>query len=217
MVAARSWPFGTGPPIDTAREQAADAARAELEKYIYTREEPGVIWRTISWLRERFAELIGTIGEAIPVGRWALFILPILVLLAVVIIRWRVGAVAATRSADARAVFAGTNRTAAEHRTAADAAAARRDYATACRERFRAVVRDLEERTILDPRPGRTADETAAEVAALSDAAGPAVSAAARAFDEVLYGGRTATAETDALMKAADTAARGLRASAMAP
>lgn len=206
---AAAWLAGS-PPIDIPRGQAADAAREELTKYVYTREEPGAIWRAISWLRERFIELIGSIGDAVPAGRWALLILPVLVVIAIVIIRWRVGAVAGTRSAPGP-VFAGPERPAAELRRNADAAAARKDFATACRERFRALVKDLEERTILDPRPGRTADETAGEVAALSAEAADPVATAARIFDEIHYGGRTPTADADGLIRVGDDAARRVR------
>lgn len=54
-------------------------------------------------------------------------------------------------------------RSAADHRTAAEAHAAAGRWTEAVQERMRAVVRSLEERTLLDPRPGRTADEAAAE------------------------------------------------------
>lgn len=203
-------PFAGAPPIDIARGPAADAAREELTKHIYTREEPGAIWRALSWLRERFAELLGVIGDSVPAGRWALLILPILIIIVIAIIRWRVGSVAGGRAA-VGPVFFGPERTAVEHRANADAAAARKDFATACRERFRALVKDLEERTILDPRPGRTADETAREIAALSAEAAAPVATAARVFDEIHYGGRTPTAAADGLIRDADDAARRVR------
>jgi hypothetical protein len=68
-------------------------------------------------------------------------------------------------------------------------------HAEAIRERLRAIIRDLEERAILEPRVGRTADEVAAEAgAALPDVAAD-LARAARIFDEVWYGRRPATAE----------------------
>jgi len=204
--------FTEHPPIDISREAAADAARRELSRYIYANEEPNLLWRAISWLRDRLADLAITLGDAVPIGRWALLILPLLVVIALAVIRWRVGPVAATRAVTGP-VFGPAVRTAAEHRAAAEEAAARGDFATACRERFRALVKDLEERTILDPRPGRTADETAREVAAVSpDAAGP-VTTAARRFDEVQYGARPASADDYAAIGAADDAVRLLRPS----
>ncbi|NEW29866.1 DUF4129 domain-containing protein [Nocardia cyriacigeorgica] len=84
---------------------------------------------------------------------------------------------------------------AAEHRAAADSALERRDYDSALRERFRATLRGLEQRGLLDVRRSRTAAETADEVTA---AAAPVQHAdefrpAAHSFDEVVYGGRHAT------------------------
>lgn len=81
------------------------------------------------------------------------------------------------------------------HRAAAEHAAARGDYDTALRERFRAVLRGLEQRGMLEVRRSRTARETSDEAAAalppeLSDELHPA----AGAFDEVVYGGRPAAA-----------------------
>ena len=58
---------------------------------------------------------------------------------------------------------------------------------------MRAIVRSLEERALLDPRPGRTADEAAAEAGRALPAHADRLRAAARDFDDVTYGGRTAT------------------------
>lgn len=83
--------------------------------------------------------------------------------------------------------------TAAAHHAAAERAAAHGDFDTALRERFRAVLRGLEQRAVLDVRRSRTARETAHETATILP---PEVSAeippAADAFDEVVYGGRRA-------------------------
>ena len=81
-------------------------------------------------------------------------------------------------------------RTAAELRAAADAAAARGDWSTAVLERFRAVVRSLEERALLDDRPGRTAHEAAEAAAARLPARAAELRRAARLFDDVCYGAR---------------------------
>lgn len=58
---------------------------------------------------------------------------------------------------------------------------------------MRAIVRSLEERALLDVRPGRTADEAAAEAGRSLPAHTDRLRAAARDFDDVTYGGRTAT------------------------
>lgn len=87
-------------------------------------------------------------------------------------------------------------RTAAEHRSAAEAHAAQGHWNQAVQERMRAIVRSLEERALLDVRPGRTADEAAAEAGRTLPGHADGLHAAARHFDDVTYGGRTADPQT---------------------
>lgn len=84
--------------------------------------------------------------------------------------------------------------TAAVHGSAAEHAAAHGDFDTALRERFRAVLRGMEQRGLLEVRRSRTARETSHEAAAsLPTEHSGEFPAAARAFDEVVYGGRRAS------------------------
>jgi hypothetical protein len=61
---------------------------------------------------------------------------------------------------------------------------------------MRALVRALEERALLDVRPGRTADEAAAEAGRALPAHTDRLRTAARDFDDVTYGGRSATEQS---------------------
>jgi hypothetical protein len=97
---------------------------------------------------------------------------------------------------------------AAEYRRRADEHAAAGRFAEAVRERMRAIVRELEQRGVLDPRPGRTADEVAREAGAVVPAVAGVLRAAAGIFDEVWYGGRRATPHSEALMRQADDRVR---------
>ncbi|MFC6985013.1 DUF4129 domain-containing protein [Streptomyces cirratus] len=106
----------------------------------------------------------------------------------------------------ATALFDEAARTAADHRAAADAHAAAGRWTEAVQERMRAVVRSLEERTLLDPRPGRTADEAAAEAATRLPQHAGDLRAAARAFDDVTYGGRTGDPDTYGRLRTLDLA-----------
>lgn len=197
------------PPIDVGRDEAARAARDELSKAIYHRDEPGVVSKILLWAYERVSELLGALAALSPGGSWGLLALAVVLVLVAVVVRWRVGALARTRATSAPTVFGAARvRTAAEHRAAADAAASRADYDTAVRERFRALARELEERAVLDERPGRTADELARETAAAAPDAAEVLHTAARAFNEVCYGGRQATRETDVCVRAADDVVR---------
>ncbi|MDO3647493.1 DUF4129 domain-containing protein [Nocardia mangyaensis] len=94
---------------------------------------------------------------------------------------------------------------AAEHRAAAENAAARRDYDRALRERFRAVLRALEQDGSLPVRRSRTAQETADDATtALPLEQSTELHPAARSFDEVVYGGRAATEDEYRRLEYAD-------------
>ncbi|MEV5647947.1 DUF4129 domain-containing protein [Nocardia sp. NPDC052254] len=93
---------------------------------------------------------------------------------------------------------------AAQHRAAAESAAGQHDFDTALRERFRAVVRGLEQGGVLEVRRSRTARETARAAArALPGTAGE-FDGAAHSFDEIVYGGRTASPDEYQRLSAAD-------------
>ena len=126
-----------------------------------------------------------------PVG--VAMLLTVLVVLVLIIRYWRGRSV--RNVASIRNVFDRKDTTAAEHRAAAEAAAASGDLAEAIRERFRAVVRELEQRGVLEPRAGRTVDEVAAEAGKALPSLADDLRGAAVSFDDVWYGGRTATAE----------------------
>jgi hypothetical protein len=95
-----------------------------------------------------------------------------------------------------------------ELRAEADALAERGEWAQAVRARLRAVVRALEERGVIDPRPGRTAAEVAAEAGALRPDLRDLLWKGAVTFGEIWYGRRTANAQDDAVIRELDTAVR---------
>lgn len=183
-------------PVDVGRDEAREAARQELADPVYSAAEPGLLERALDWALTWLDELLSGVATATPGGVVGLVVLAVLVLAVVVGVRLRVGRLARS-AAVKRPVFDLRPRTAAEYRAAAEQAAAAGEFAAAVRERFRAVARGLEERGVLDERPGRTADEVAADAGArLATGSGcaPALLAAARTFDEVIYGGRPAGA-----------------------
>lgn len=103
---------------------------------------------------------------------------------------------------------------AADFRDRAERAAAAHRFDHAVLDRFRAIVRSLEERAVLEPRPDRTADESAREAAAVLPDRGAELASAARMFDDVCYGGRAGTPAGYAALTGTDdrvTAARPVR------
>jgi hypothetical protein len=77
-----------------------------------------------------------------------------------------------------------------DHREAAARLAGSGDYAAAICERVRAIAAELDERGVLAPRIGRTADEFAAEAGRALPPHAADLLGAARLFDEVRYGRR---------------------------
>ncbi|MCC0097899.1 DUF4129 domain-containing protein [Streptomyces flavotricini] len=198
-------PTAEEPPVTTPRGPAREAAERELSKPLYHQDDPGLLQRAL----DRFWEWVGNLFDhasgATPGGTLGLVAIAALVLLGIAALWWRLGSPRRTATA-AAALFGDGLRSAADHRTAAEAYAAEGRWTAAVQERMRAVVRSLEERTLLDPRPGRTADEAAAEAAASLPDHAEALRTAARAFDDVTYGGRTANAEMYAHLRTLDLA-----------
>ncbi len=200
-----------GVPVELGREEAARLAQQELSKQVYQERRPGLWQRLVRWLLDQAGELLDRVAGVSPGGRSGLVVLALLVVVAIVAVRLRVGPFGRRSPVDP-ALFTGRVRTADEHRAAADAHAARGEWAEAVRERFRAVVRSLEERAVLDERPGRTADEAAAEAGAVLPSCADDLRRATRLFDDVWYGGRPADPTGDAALRALDEKVRGTRA-----
>ncbi|GIH22085.1 membrane protein [Acrocarpospora phusangensis] len=175
---------GTDVPVDIGREAAREAALRELAHPVYPKES----WtdRLFQYVTEWIDDLFRAAGE-FPGGAAALFVLGLIVAgLAVLLLR---AAARATRSSAPTAeLYDERTMSAAEHRAAAEHHALRHEWADAVRERLRAIARDLEERAIVDPQPGRTAAEFAAEAGRAMPAFGTELTAAARYFDDVTYG-----------------------------
>ncbi|MBB6170135.1 hypothetical protein HNR23_000195 [Nocardiopsis mwathae] len=178
---------------ELSREEGARLAREELAKRAYREAEPTLLDVLWGWVTEWLDSLTGRMESAMPGGWWVLG--PLLAVLAAVVIGMIVYARPARRARRAVRIDTTAPLTAADHRAAAERSAASGDYAEAIRERLRAVTRDLEERAIITPRPGRTATELATEASAELPDRRDDLFTAARVFNDVAYGERTATAE----------------------
>jgi hypothetical protein len=191
------------PPVTVPRDPARDAARRELSKGMYHENDPSWFQRALDAFWGWIDDLFGAASTATPGGALGLIVVIAAVLAVLGALWWRLGT-PRRRATSAPALFDDRPRSAAEHRAAAEAHAAQSHWNQAVQERMRAVVRALEERALLDPRPGRTADEAAAEAGrALPDHTGR-LHTAARVFDDVTYGGRTATEQSYRQLAALD-------------
>ncbi|MFC5801660.1 DUF4129 domain-containing protein [Streptomyces formicae] len=190
-------------PVDIPRVPAREAAERELSKPMYHESDPNLLERALDRFWEWVDGIFSAASDATPGGLLGLLVIVVVVIALAAALWWRLGTPRRTPTGG-DALFDDSPRTAAEHRTAAEAHAAAGRFAQAVQERMRAIVRSLEERALLDPRPGRTADEAAAEAGGPMPDQADALRAAARSFDDVTYGGRTADQETYLRLKDLD-------------
>jgi hypothetical protein len=185
------------------RDEAREAAQRELAKHRYRAAEPPWYVRLIRWLLHELDSLLSRASDTVPGGGWGLLLLALLVvaLAALLLVRLRP---TARRTTGDLLFGLGQELTADQHRELAERAAARGQFADAVRERLRAVVRELEARGVVEPRPGRTADEVALEAGRVLPALATALRDGARRVDEVWYGGRPADASSYAALVALD-------------
>ncbi|MFD5248800.1 DUF4129 domain-containing protein [Amycolatopsis sp. NPDC058340] len=186
--------FLTEVPVDIDRDTARLRAAEELSGQAYQAARPSWLSEAFEWVVEKLLRFLETVNGVVPGGIFAVVLLVVVLIVLVVVIRLKSGPLA-TAAKSGRAVFAGQRKASGEHRKAAEEAAARGDFDDAVRERFRAVVRSLEERALLDEKSGRTADEAAIEAGRLLPDVAVPLRAGARLFDDVHYGGIPATAD----------------------
>ncbi|QIP86210.1 DUF4129 domain-containing protein [Streptomyces sp. Tu 2975] len=178
-------------PVDTPREPAREAAERELSRPMYHENDPNLLERALDRFWEWVDSLFGAASSGTPGGLIGLIAVILVVVALAAALWWRLGKPQRTvRASDS--LFEDGPRSASAHRAAADKHAAAERWNQAVQERMRAIVRSLEERTLLDARPGRTADEAAAEAGRPLPDHADELRAAARVFDDVTYGGRTA-------------------------
>ncbi|MEU5681020.1 DUF4129 domain-containing protein [Streptomyces sp. WAC04189] len=192
LSSARS---GDEPPVTVPRDPAREAARRELSKRMYHENDPGWFQRALNTFWDWIDDLFSSAASATPGGALGLVVVIVAVLAVIGALWWRLGT-PRRGPVSAPALFDDRPRSAADHRAAAEAHAAQGHWNQAVQERMRAVVRALEERALLDVRPGRTADEAATEAGRALPDHGDRLRAAARDFDDVTYGGRPGTEQS---------------------
>ncbi|MFJ8724033.1 DUF4129 domain-containing protein [Streptomyces sp. NPDC093269] len=185
------WRSGDEPPVTIPRDPAREAARRELAKRMYHENDPGLLQRALNAFWDWVERLFTAASTATPGGALGLVVIVLAVLAVLGALWWRLGTPQRTPTASAT-LFDDRPRSAAEHRAAAEAHVAQGHWSQAVQERMRAIVRSLEERALLDVRPGRTADEAASEAGRALPGHADRLRAAARDFDDVTYGGRSA-------------------------
>ncbi len=186
----------SAPPLIPDGDQAREWAQDELADPVYRAAEPTPFDRFAQAVGDFFANLFsGRLPEAF--APWlAVVVVAVIVAIAVaaILIWGRPRSPARSRRTSAEL---GQDDTvaAAELRRRAAAAADAGHWDDAIVLRFRAIARDLAERTLLDPVPGTTVHGFSRAATVLFPAERAALDRAATAFDDVRYLRRPGTAD----------------------
>ncbi|WP_432059807.1 DUF4129 domain-containing protein [Streptomyces sp. S1] len=204
-------------PVDVSRVPAREAAERELSRPMYHENDPSLLQRGLNRFWEWLDDLFGSASGAAPGGVLGLVVIVLAVMALASALWWRLGTPSRAPATTGDSLFADGPRSARDHRATAARHASAGRWNEAVQERMRAVVRSLEERALLDPRPGRTADEAAAEAGRSLPSHADGLRLAARTFDDVTYGGRTADEPAYRRVEELDTALERTRPALDAP
>ncbi|WP_134431669.1 DUF4129 domain-containing protein [Mycobacterium ulcerans] len=178
------------PSIDIDRDAAHQAAQRELDKPIYPKSS--LSQHLNDWINELLYRLLEK-GSSVSGGWFTITVLVILLVIAVVVaINIARRTLRTNRGGDYQ-LFDARQLTAAQHRATAQGYAADSNWAAAIRHRLRAVARELEETGVLNPAPGRTANELANDAGDVLPYLAGELAQAAAAFNDVTYGERPGT------------------------
>lgn len=190
-------------PVDPDGPEAARWAEAELSDPIYHQRQ-SLLQRALEWVLEQLTNAEVVMRGVDP--RVAAVAVAVLVITGGLVAWFVAGPLGRSRRTQRSAeVFRDDTRTAAELRGSADDLASRGRWTEAVLDRFRALLRSLEERALLDERPGRTAHEAAYEAGARIPSCAEDLHRAGRLFDDLCYGDAVATADDDIWLRQVDT------------
>ena len=181
------------PSIDIDRDAAHQAAQNELDKPIYSK--GSAAQQLDEWLSDKLYQLLEATSK-IPGGWFTATVLLVLLAVAVAVAIHVARRTMRTRRGGDYQLFEAAPLTAAQHRATAENYAAEGNWAAAIRHRLRAVARQLEDAGVLNPNPGRTANELARDAGAVLPPMASELSASATAFNDVTYGERPGTQDT---------------------
>jgi Domain of unknown function (DUF4129) len=178
------------PSIDIDRDAAYQAAQTELDKPTYSK--GSAAQQLDEWISDKLYRLLEAASK-IPGGWFTATVLLILLAVGVAVAIHVARRTMRTNRGGDYQLFEAAPLTAAQHRATAESYAAQGNWSAAIRHRLRAVARQLEEAGVLNPTPGRTANELARDTGAVLPHLAGELSAAATAFNDVTYGERPGT------------------------
>jgi hypothetical protein len=195
-------------PVHPDRGTARDWAVQELARREYQEAKPGLAERALHWVSEQLSKLdLGT--DTPPALALALIALAVGAVVAYAF--YRSGGLHATARRKSGRVLPERHTTAADHRAAAQRHADAEQWEQAVVERFRAIARELEERALLRPQPGRTAREVARDGGKALPELASDLLVAAHHFDDVSYGQLRVDHRADQALRDLDERLRAAR------
>ncbi|WP_395243711.1 DUF4129 domain-containing protein [Agromyces sp. MMS24-K17] len=181
-------------PVDPDAPEARRWLEDELAKPEYTAAQPTWFDRLMQQVGDWFAQLFSGAGAVPAELVWLVVVAVVVALVVVGLLVFGVPRLRRRRTSAAPLFDDGDVRDLATLRRAAEAAAARGDWALAIEERFRALVRGLVDRELVRVHPGTTAHGFARTASTRFPDATDGLDAAAAAFDGVRYLGRSGDA-----------------------
>jgi hypothetical protein len=176
------------------RDEGQRLARQELSRGIY--HQVSVSQDVINAIGSFVRRIFDDLSQATPGGSWSVVALVGLAVVIVAVVAARIGPLAGpARRPDPLTDPGARALSARQLREAAEASAATGDYSAAILQRLRAVAASCEERGILVPDVGRTADELATQVALRLPGQRAELAAAAALFDQIRYGDGVGTSD----------------------
>ncbi len=197
-----------GPPLDPSGDEGRRLLRRELLHSEYHQQH---LWqRLLDWLGRVFDRAVGTASATSWFTTFVALLVGALLLAGLLVLLSRLRRDRRQRT-HPPALLRDDRPAAAELRRRAEASYAEGRHEEAVVDGFRALAARQIERGRIDDRPGATAHEVAAALAASYPQVGPRVGRTADLFDATLYGDRPATPDDAGAVLALDDTLAGTR------
>ncbi|HST86478.1 MAG TPA: DUF4129 domain-containing protein [Kineosporiaceae bacterium] len=195
-------------PVHPDRGTAQDWAVQELARREYQEAKPSLAERVLQWVVDQIGKLNFDAGAP---PELALLLIAFVVGAVVTYAVYSSGGLHSTARRKGGRVLPERHTTAADHRAAAQRHADAEEWGPAVVERFRAIARELEERALLSPQPGRTAREVARDGGKALPELASDLLVAAHHFDDVSYGHLSTDRRADQALRDLDERLRAAR------
>lgn len=210
-MAVAPWLAAGGPGV--TRGQGQRLARNELSRMIYHPSVPLDV-RIYDAVQRVLSRFYADVTSVTPGGWWGFVALAALLVIVVGLVLVSIRPVGRRHRQASSPLWTGRPLTARQRREQAQRLADSGDFSAAILERMRAIAAGLEERSVIMPNPGLTADELASEAGHALPAHADTLRQAAGLFDDICYGKRQGTAQEYGRLRDLDVATQNARPAA---